>query len=597
MKGMFNRILEFDLGSGETRYHSLPDEVLHEYLGGRGLGVKLFTERASPSTDPLSAENLLVIAAGPETGTKVPTSGRFALVTRSPLTNTIFYSNTGGDFGVHLKRCGLDAVIIRGASTVPVYVLIDGEDRVEIRDAGHHWGMQTVETHEALMAAEGRQVQSLLIGPAGENLVKISSIMNNGRRAFGRGGVGAVMGTKLLKAIVVKKGSSKAAVHDPHLLDTFVKTAYDKIKVSPVTHSAFPNFGTAALVNVINDLGMFPIENFSRGFSPEAHKVSGEAIMKELFRKKEGCMTCPMNCGRVTEAGGMKGLGPEYETVWALGPDCGIFDLVKIAQANYYCNLLGLDTISAGTAIACAMELQKKGILNEPDIRFGNADILIPLIRQMTYREGIGNELGEGSKAFAEKYGAGDSSISVKGLDLVAYDPRGAMGHALGYATSNRGGCHLTGYMAAMEIFAAPKKIDRFTLGGKPDLLALKQNQSAVEDSLVVCKFAGFAVGFDFHARFVSLITGEDFNITRLLQIGERIYNLERLFNIKAGFGRRDDSLPKRFLDTPLAEGLSKDRVVPLDTLLDGYYAVRKWDGNGVPTPAILEKLNLTGIL
>jgi len=218
---------------------------------------------------------------------------------------------------------------------------------------------------------------------------------------------------------------------------------------------------------------------------------------------------------------------------------------------------------------------------------------LISLVYKIAFREGIGAELGEGSKRFSEKYKAGDSSIQVKGMEIVAYDPRGAMGHALGYATSNRGGCHLTGYMAAMEILAAPKKIDRFTLGGKPDLLVLKQNQSAVEDSLVICKFLGYAIGFDFHARFVSFITGEDFNITRLLEIGERIYNLERLFNVRTGFSRKDDILPKRFLDTPLKEGLSKDKVVPLDILLDGYYAVRKWDQNGIPTEAVLRKLGI----
>jgi aldehyde:ferredoxin oxidoreductase len=593
MKGMFNKILTVDLTKGISEENTIADQILENYLGGRGLGIKIFTDNVAADTNPLSPQNQLVMTVGPETGTKIPTSGRFALVTKSPLTNTIFFSNTGGEFAVYIKKCGLDGIIITGASEKPVYVVIEEGKETIFKDASSLWGLDTEETDKKIRELEGQKCQVLLIGPAGENLVLIASIMNNAQRAFGRGGVGAVMGSKKLKGIVIKRGTSNAEIHHPEMLNKFVKSAYDKIKVSPVTGSAFPLFGTSALVNIINDLGMFPIENYKKGFSEEAKKVSGEAIRNQLLQKKEGCIMCPMNCGRMTQAGDMKGLGPEYESVWALGPDCGIFDLIKIAQANYYCNLLGIDTISAGSTIACAMELQEKGILKDHEIKFGNADILIPLLKKIAAKEGIGAELSEGSKRFSNKYNSESSSMQVKGLELVAYDPRGAMGHALGYATSNNGGSHLTGYMAAMEIFAAPKKIDRFTLGGKPDLLVLKQHQNAIEDSLVVCKFAGFAIGFDFHSRFVTHITGEDFNISRLLEIGERIYNLERMFNVKAGFSRKDDSLPQRFLDTPLTKGLSKDHVVPLDTMLEGYYAVRKWDQNGIPTEKILTKLGL----
>ena len=377
------------------------------------------------------------------------------------------------------------------------------------------------------------------------------------------------------------------------MLKTFVKSALDKIKVVPVTRAAYPLFGTSSLVNVINNLGMFPIKNFQEGYSPEVGKVSGETIRKDLLVETEACFGCSIKCGRKTRAGNMEGKGPEYETVWALGPDCGIYDLIKITQANYHCNKLGLDTISAGGTIACAMELQEKGLLKDDKIKFGNADILTPLVKMISAKEGIGAELSEGSRYLSKKYKSEDSAIHVKGLELPAYDPRGAMGHALGYATSNRGGCHLTGYMAAMEILAAPKKIPRFTIGGKADLLALKQNQSAVEDSLVTCKFAGFAVGFDFNARFLTAITGLDMNISRLLEIGERIYNLERLFNLKAGLTRKDDSLPKRFIENALKEGLSEGHTVPLEEMLDSYYAVRTWNNDGVPKPKLLEKLGI----
>jgi aldehyde:ferredoxin oxidoreductase len=289
----------------------------------------------------------------------------------------------------------------------------------------------------------------------------------------------------------------------------------------------------------------------------------------------------------------MKGNGPEYETVWSLGANLEIFNLIKTSQANYWCNKLGIDTISMGVTISCAMELQEKGMFPHDEVTFGNEDVLVDLVKKTAYREGVGNELAEGSRILAGKYGDPETAIHVKGLELPAYDPRGAMGHALGYATSNRGGCHLTGYLAAMEIFNAPKKIPRFTVEGKPDLLVLKQNQSVIEDSLVNCKFSGYALGFDFHSRFVTAITGCDFNITRLLLIGERVYNLERLFNIKAGVGSEEDKLPKRFLDEPFTEGLSKGRVVPIKEMLAGYYRVRGWDENGVPKPKKLEELGL----
>jgi len=432
-----------------------------------------------------------------------------------------------------------------------------------------------------------------MIGPAGENKVYISSIMNNAERAFGRGGVGAVMGSKKLKAIVVKNGKQKTEVHDKELLMKYVHSAIDKQQALPITRAGLPLFGTSGTLEIINGLGMLPIRNFTSGQHAEAGKTGGEAIRRELFDKSEACYGCSIKCGRLTHAGEMKGKGPEYESVWALGANCEVFNLAKIAQANYHCNKLGIDTISMGGTISCAMELQEKGLFPYPDIAFGNEDVLTDLVIKTAYSEGIGNELADGSKRLSEKYGSSQSSMQVKGLELPAYDPRGAMGHALGYATSNRGGCHLTGYMAAMEIFSAPKRIPRFTLAGKADLLVLKQHQSAVEDSMVSCKFAGWAIGFDFWARFATTITGVDFNITALLKIGERIYNLERLFNVGAGFTGAEDILPERFTTIPFTEGLSKDRVVNLESMLKDYYAVRKWDEQGIPKPEKIRELGL----
>jgi aldehyde:ferredoxin oxidoreductase len=276
-----------------------------------------------------------------------------------------------------------------------------------------------------------------------------------------------------------------------------------------------------------------------------------------------------------------------------LGTLTSIFDLETVTHANYHCNLVGLDSISTAGTISCAMELQEKDVLKDNRIHFGNRDILVELIQKIASKEGIGKDLALGSAKLAEKYGHPESAMHVKGMELPAYDPRGALGHALGYATSNRGGCHLTGYMAAMEVFAAPKKIPRKSVTSKDDLLILKQHQSAIEDSLIVCKFVGYALGFDFYSRFATAVTGEDFNITRLMKIGERIYNLERLFNIKAGLKMKDDTLPERFLSQPLKDGPSKGISVPLHSLLNGYYRIRQWDENGVPTKEKLAELNL----
>lgn len=594
MKGVFNKIISIDLSDRSHETIDLPDEVYEKFLGGRGLGAKLFTDRVSPKTDPLSPENKLVFTIGPVTGTSVSTSGRMSLVTKSPLTGTIFYSNTGGIFGFSMKRCGIDGLIISGKADKPCYIVIDGETGAEIKDASHLWGLDSEETFSKLKEIEGERCHTLEIGPAGENLVRIASIMNDAERAFGRGGVGAVFGSKNLKAIVVKNAKQKTVVHDPVLLKNYSKSAFEKQKALPVTRAAFPLFGTAGVLHVTNNLGMLPIKNFQYGQHEKAHQTGGEAIRREIFEKSEACYGCTIRCGRLTKAGGMKGKGPEYESVWALGANCEIFDLIKISQANYWCNKLGMDTISMGVTISCAMELQEKGLFPYKEMVFGNEDILTDLVKKTAYKQGIGAELAEGSMRLAEKYGDAETAIQVKGLEIPAYDPRGAMGHALGYATSNRGGCHLTGYMAAMELFSAPKRIPRFTLGGKPDLLVLKQNQSAVEDSLVNCKFSGYALGFDYQARFVTAITGLDFNITRLLEIGERIYNLERMFNIGAGFSNAEDKLPERFSTVPFTEGLSKDRVVPVKEMLVGYYKVRGWDENGVPKKEKLEELGLS---
>ncbi|MFX1558444.1 MAG: aldehyde ferredoxin oxidoreductase family protein [Promethearchaeota archaeon] len=593
MKGLNNKILEINLNNEKFSEFPIHEKILEDFIGGRGLGVKLLSTRLPVNSDPLDPKNLLIFSTGPFGGTIVPTNGRFSLVTKSPLTNGIFYSNSGGSFGVFMKKCGYDGILLEGALKEPAYILIEGGKEPIIREASKLWGLNTEDTLHQLEEIEGKNIHALMIGPAGENLVKIASIMNDAYRAFGRGGVGAVMGSKNLKAIVIKGGSIKFEVHNQELLKKYVKVAQDKIKVVPITRSSLPKFGTSALVNVINILGMFPINNFQKGYDERAAQVSGEEINKRLTQEQEGCYACPIRCGRLTKAGEMNGKGPEYESVWALGPNLGIYDLISITQANYLCNKFGIDTISCGVSISCAMELQEKGFLNDNSLKFGNNNILKKLIIKIAEMEGTGAEISQGARSLANRYNHKEVAMHVKGLELPAYDPRGVFGHALGYATSNRGGCHLTGYMASLEIFATPKKIDRFTTAGKPDLLVLKQNQKAIEDSLVICAFAGWALGLDYYARFLKAITGIEYDVIKLLEIGERIYNLERIFNIREGFKREDDNLPLRFISEPLKEGFSKGYVVSLEPMLDQYYFVRQWDEKGIPKPELLEKLDI----
>ena len=591
---MNNKIVSINLTEETLSQEELSNEILERYMGGRGLGIKLFTDHIQPTIDPLSPENILIFTTGPFGGTSVPTSGRFSLVTKSPLTNGIFYANSGGFFGVFMKKCGFDGILLEGKAETPKYILLDGKNPPQLKEALDLWGLDTEESLKKLKEKEGDKIHALLIGPAGENLVKIAAITNDAERAFGRGGVGAVLGSKNIKALVVKGGKKQIEVAQPELLKKYVKMALDKIKIVPITRSALPKFGTSALVNVIDRLGMFPINNFQKGQDSRSEQVSGEAIRKEIFQKDEGCYACPIRCGRMTKAGDMEGKGPEYESVWALGPNLGIFDLITVTQANYLCNKLGLDTISCGGSIACAMELHQNGLIEDDSLTFGNTEELKGIVKKIAYKEGIGAEIGEGAKRLAENYGSPETAIHVKGLEIPAYDPRGAVGHALGYATANRGGDHLTGYLAAMEIFAAPKKINRFTTGGKPDLLALKQNQKAIEDSLVICTFAGWALGLDFYARFLQAITGKEYNVIDLTRIGERIYTLEKLYNLQEGLGKEADTLPPRFIDEPFQEGPSKGHVVPVEKMVDQYYYVRKWDEKGVPQQELLDELEIT---
>lgn len=582
-------ILSVSLTKGKINRESISSDLYFEYLGGRGLGVKLLYDNLAPKTDPLSPANWLIFAVGPLTATTVPTAGRFVVVTKSPLTGTIFDSHAGGYLGAQLRRAGFAAVVFHGASSSPVYLWIDN-DEMELRDASKVWGRNVEETTDQLLKETDSKAQVACIGPAGENRINLAAIMTDKHRAAGRGGVGAVMGSKNLKAVVVR-GTRQVGVNEPDRLKEAVKRARRLIKKNSVTDKSLPIYGTAVLVNVANEFGMLPTYNFQEGTFNDAVGVSGEKLLERLSVRTYNCFGCPIGCGRISRAEGREVGGPEYETIWAFGPQCGINDLEWIAAVNHHCNLLGIDTISAGSTIGCAMELVQKGNLDAP-LHFGNTEGIIELIQDMAHARGLGGELGEGSRAFASRYGAPELAMHVKGLEIPAYDPRGAQGHALGYGTSNRGGCHLRSYLIGPEILGSPVRVDRDRPEGKADLVILYQNLSAAMDSMVLCRFTNFAWTVDDYAEMLAAATGFSTSGRDILKIGERIWNIERLFNNREGLTAKDDQLPPRFL-SPLPEGNSRNRVVHMNEMLTEYYRLRNWDQDGRPTKKRLKSLNL----
>jgi aldehyde:ferredoxin oxidoreductase len=433
------------------------------------------------------------------------------------------------------------------------------------------------------------------IGPAGENLSCIAAIMNDGERSLARGGPGAVMGSKNLKAIVVE-GKERPAIDDPEQFKFMMYEARKMIRQSPLTNQALPEFGTAVMMNIVNTIGALPTRNHQQTQFEGAEAISGEALTDKYLVRNESCWACPIGCTRVTKTDKSEGEGPEFESTWAFGAQCGIDDLAAIIEANGICNDLGIDTISAGSTIACAMELTEKGLLDS-DLKFGAAQALAPLLEAMSARSGLGTELADGSARLAKKCGAPELSMSVKSLEMPAYDPRGMQGQGLLYATSNRGGCHMRGNMLGLEVLGLPKLIDRFQVQGKSSFVILHQNAAASIDSLVICKFTNMAVADEYFARTLTAVTGVPYATGELIRVGERIWNLERLYNLREGFTAADDTLPPRLLNEPVGAGPSKGWVSKLEPMLVEYYRSRGWDAQGVPNPAKLEELGLAKLM
>jgi len=599
MSAWRGQILRVNLTRGTTKTEPLDPKLARAYIGGRGLGTKLLTDEIDPKLDPLAPNNKLIIATGPLTGTGASTGGRYMVITKSPLTGAIACSNSGGYFGPEVKFCGYDFLILEGRAKEPVYLWLNN-DSVEIRPAGKLWGKTTHEAEDQLKADTHPEAKVCSIGPAGEKLAFTACIMNDKHRAAGRSGVGAVMGSKHVKAIVAK-GSQSVTVARPRDFMAASLAVVNKLKASPVTGEGLPKYGTPILVNVINAHGFLPTRNFQQGQFEGAEQVSGETIADTILVKNKGCFACTIACSRVSEVKEGKyrgaGEGPEYESDWALGISTGISDLQAITKANYLCNELGMDTIEAGVAVATSMELYERGYIPAGDVarplRFGDAEALVWLIEEMGHRRGFGELAAQGGYRVAERYGHPELFMGVKKQAFPAYDGRGAQGMALGYATSNRGACHLRGYTISVEVFGIPKKMDPFLTEGKAEVSKLFQDVTAFVDSVGMCLFTTFGIGAEDIAPLLEAATGAGYTLEECLKIGERVWNLERLFNLKAGLSGKDDTLPPRILHEGIPEGPAKGMVGKLHEMLPEYYKLRGWDGAGVPTKAKLKELAL----
>ncbi|MFA4640355.1 aldehyde ferredoxin oxidoreductase [Pyrococcus kukulkanii] len=603
MYGYWGKILRVNLSDGTIKEEKFDESFAKKWLGTRGFGIYYLLKEMDPKVDPFSPENKLIFATGPLTGTSAPTGGRYMVITKSPLTGYIAMANSGGYFGAELKFAGWDAIIVEGKADHPVYIYIN-EESVEIRDASHLWGKLVSETEEKLKEEVGdKNVQIASIGPAGENKVRFAAVMNNGHRAAGRGGVGAVMGSKNLKAIVVR-GHKRVEVADKGKFMEVVREKIEKLKKDPVAGGGLPKYGTAVLVNIINENGLYPTRNFQTGVFKYAYEQSGEAMAAKYLVRNKPCFACPIGCGRVNKLPTLGVTeGPEYESTWALGANLGINDLAAIIEANHFADEYGMDTISLGGTLATAMELYERGLLKQEDIggdnvppfRFGNTEVLHYWIHKIATREGFGDVLAEGGYRLAEKFNGLEYFMGVKKQELPAYDPRGAEGHGLGYATNNRGGCHIKQYMISPEILGYPYKMDPHDISDeKVKMVILFQDLTALIDAAGLCVFTTFGLGADDYRDLLNAALGWDFSTEDYLKIGERIWNAERLFNLKAGLDPlKEDTLPKRLLEEPMPEGPHKGHVVRLKEMLPRYYKFRGWTEDGRIPEEKLKELGL----
>ncbi len=612
------KVLRVNLSKGTCASEPLNMAWAKEYLGQRGLATKYFIEEVSPKTDPLAPENKLIFATGPLTGTMASTGGRYSVITKGPLTGAIACSNSGGYFGAELKMAGWDMIIFEGRSAKPVYLKIEN-DKAELIDASDVWGKTVWQTEEYLKKKhQDPQARVSSIGRAGEAGCLYAAVVNDLHRAAGRSGVGAVMGSKNLKAIIARGTKGVANIKDFKAFMTATAAGKKVLHDNAVTGEGLPKYGTQVLMNVINEIGALPTRNHQDIQFEGAHDISAEAMYekrptdgKTNLVTNQACFGCTIACGRISkidethftvinkpEYWGASG-GLEYEAAWALGAANGVNDLEALTYANFICNEDGFDPISFGATIGAVMELYQMGVLTKEQLGieapFGSAQALTYFADLVARGEGFGKEIGLGSKRLCEKYGYPELSMTVKGQEFPAYDARGIQGIGLAYATSNRGACHLRGYTVASEVLGIPIKTDPLATDGKPALVKAFQDATAVFDSAGICVFTSFAWTLADVAPQLQAACEGDWSLENLERVGERIWNMERQFNLAAGLTAADDKLPKRLLTEAAKTGPAKGRVNDLGKMLPEYYELRGWSTDGRPTAATLQRLGLPG--
>ena len=628
--GYMGKVLIIDLKDRTTSLYPWSAKDREDYIGGKIMAAKIISDTVKPSVGAFDQENILVVSTGPLTGTNAPASSRFNISTISPLTGLLTSSNCGGNFGMCLKRTGYDALIIKGKSQDRVWVEITEED-ILFHDANELWGKTTNEVQEALDSKAGK----IVIGPAGENLVKYAAVFSQ-ERVAGRGGTGAVMGDKNIKAITAK-GTLRPSIAEPEKTKEFYKKWIKILKNHPLTGEQLPKLGTAGLLSMMQDRNILATKNFKHGQFDDYKMVSGERLRDNHLIRNKGCVTCPIQCGRKVEIDGKKVKGPELETLGLLGPNLLNNDLELILRWNLELDELGIDTISTGGSIGFAMELNEKGILDN-GIEFGKTDNISQLFKDIAYRRGFGNELAEGTKYLSEKYGGVEFAMHSKGMELAAYEPRGAVGQGLGYAVSNRGACHLNaGYMVLFEGLGL--NMDPYSTKSKAEMTIMVQNIMEATSSAGNCLFTLYAMipGFLIknpnnkiteytnkllttsltasfiklvnisnekvlpiklpqlpHIKALQLVTGKNMSLGKFKNIGDRGYNIERMYNVNRGISSKDDLLPDR-LTKHIQREEEPSSYVPLEELKQNYYKIRRWNEDGIPTDKKLRKLNLMG--
>lgn len=616
--GYMGQILRVDLSRGKITKEEIRHDWAVKFLGGAGLATKYLYEEVPKGVDALGPENKLIFMSGPLTGTASASASRYSVVAKSPLTGLWGQANSGGHFGPALKRSGFDGIIVEGMSPRPVYLkLTDGE--AELCDAEGLWGKTVSETEDAIHAATDTKLTIASIGPGGENLVRFAAIMNNKHRAAGRCGLGAVMGSKRLKAVACG-GKTSVKLADPDQFKLSAKRQIDLIDES-ILKVGFESFGTNMVSDMVNVRGGYPTRNWQSGVFDQIDDVNGQALSDKVLVRGVSCFACPIACGRGSEIRdgkfkGRKGEGPEYESANTLGALCGVSDLNVVTMANYLCNEYGLDTISTGSTIAFAMECFEKGILAHEETRglrldFGDADIVVDLVKKIALREGVGNLLAEGTRLMAQKLGRGTEhfAMNVKGLELPGYDPRAAKICGLGYVTANRGGDHITGFIEAPAFIDTPILLvpesqieDPFT--PKPEeakILVDLENALTVFDCIGACKFMALLLQAPDYLELINAALGWDMDESGFRLSGERVYNLMRAFCVREGVDRAADMLPGRLTKDPLPEGPAEGMVMDeslLEKLKDAYYGYRGWDlETGKPTPEKLKELALEDLI